>query len=101
MVLSPASIFFRKEKYPVFWTSMAKTAAGYLAHEQWQRVAQALAMSGLAPEQQQWMLAQQWQMVTATAAQRGESAERALAQMRWDAVLSSLFGAGSYPLPQA
>lgn len=82
-------------------TSMAKTAAGYLAHEQWQRVAQALAMSGLAPEQQQWMLAQQWQMVTATAAQRGESAERALAQMRWDAVLSSLFGAGSYPLPQA
>ncbi len=82
-------------------TSMAKTAAGYLAHEQWQRVAQALAMSGLSPEQQQWMLAQQWQMVTATAAQRGESAERALAQMRWDAVLSSLFGAGSYPLPQA
>ncbi len=80
--------------------SVAKTAAGYLAFEQWQRVTQSMAMSGLSPEQQQWMLAQQWQMVNASAAQRGESPERALAQMRWDAVLSSLFGPGTYALPQ-
>jgi hypothetical protein len=59
-----------------------------------------MAMSGLSPEQQQWMLAQQWQMVSASAAQRGEGPERALAQMRWDAVLSSLFGPGTYALPQ-
>lgn len=80
--------------------TVGKNAAGYLAHEQWQRAAQAVAMSGMAPEQQQWMLAQQWQMVSAAAAQQGKTAEQALAQMRWDAVLSSMFGAGSYPLPQ-
>jgi hypothetical protein len=80
--------------------SVGKSASGYLAHEQWQRVTQSVAMSGLMPEQQQWMLSQQWQMVTATAAQRGETPERALAQVRWDALLSSLFGAGSYALPQ-
>ncbi len=80
-------------------TSVGKNGVGYLAHEQWQKVAQALAMSGLAPEQQQWMLAQQWQMVVATAQQRGESAERALAQVRWDGLLASMFGAGSYALP--
>jgi hypothetical protein len=80
--------------------SVGRTPVGYLAMEQWQRVTQSIAMSGLTPEQQQWMQTQQWQMVAASAAQRGEAPERALAQARWDAALSALFGPGAYPLPQ-
>ncbi len=80
-------------------TTVGKTAIGYLAHEQWQRMSQMMMMSGMPPEQTQWALSQQWQMLSMTAMQRGEaSPEKMLAQARWDALLSSMFGPGSYAL---
>lgn len=77
-----------------------RTAQALLSQEQWQRVTQTLSMSGYAPEQVQWLLSQQWQTLSMTAAQQGATAETLLAQMRWDALVSGLFGPGTYPMPR-